>query len=219
MNRVILSALFAATLLFPASSLAGGRAAASAVPRPLVTEGHAWVFDVMAQQPDGTRESWVERWTVNTVEAVPGTGAKRIYIDVEKPEGGGELPETTIELILMGSALWDVYTLDRLRPPATLDVARILAQRDPLVDFARVSATASVTRRGEDPRKFVRFVSTPEVTVRPGVTLKGVVEATRSRGETDSTETWWFDGKRGIAGIRSQLPVAGGGTVFTWVLR
>lgn len=207
-------------LLIPSPSLAGGRAAASAVPKPLITEGQEWIFDVTAQQPDGTKDTWTERWSVNSVELMEGTGgAKRIYIDIEKPDGGGDLPETTIELVLKGSALWDVYTLDRMRPPATRDVARIVANRDPLVDFAKVSAKAIVARKDADPRKFVRFLSTPEARVRQGVVLKDVIEATHARGETDSTETWWFDAKRGIVGIRSQLPVAGGGTLFTWVLR
>lgn len=215
MRRAVLATLL--LLLLPADALAAGRAAASAIPKPLLTEGATWLFDVTARQPDGTTESWTERWTVNSIDAIDG--AKRVYIDVEKPDGTGELPETTIELVVKGAALWDVYTLDRMRPPPTRDVGRIVAQRPPLIDFARATKAPKVTQPSEDPFRFTRYLKAGEATVRPGLVLKDVYEATRARGETDSTETWWFDATRGLVAMRSQLPVVGGGTVFTWVAR
>lgn len=210
-------ALLPFILLIPVETLAGGRSAAAAIPKPLITQGATWLFDVTARQPDGATDTWTERWTVNSVEVIDG--AKRVYIDVEKPDGGGELPETTIEIIIKGAALWDVYTLDRMRPPATRDVSRIVAQRQPLVDFARATRAAVFARLPGDPARFTRYLLATEATVRPGVVLANVYEATHARGETDSTETWWFDAKKGLVAMRSQFPVVGGGTVFTWVAR
>ena len=211
--------VFAAAILFllaPDPAAARGKATATGVPKALLTVGQSFVFDATAVTPGGDNLSWTETWTVNSVD--PAGDARRIYLDIEK-EGEGELPETTIELVLKGSALYDVYTLDRLRPPATLDVVTITTKHDPIVDFSKVGKKPVVVKRGPDPSRFVRYQLRDKVEVKPGVTLTNVIEAQHARGETDSTETWWFDSKRGLVAMQSRMPVIGGGTVFTWVLR
>jgi hypothetical protein len=202
-------------LASPPDALARGGTASKAVPAPLVTPGTSWTFDVTARQPDGSTESWVEVWTINSVD--PEGKVKRLWIDIEKPEGGGDLPETSVDYLLEGGKLYDMYTLDRLRSPGSREPSVVL-KTTPLIDFAKVSTKPTVTRIGMDPKKYVRFQKRDKAEV-GGKELRDVIEATHARGETDSTETWWFDAKKGLVAMRTEMPVVGGGTVFTWVAR
>ena len=203
-------------MIAPEDAVARGKATATGVPKALLTMGQPFVYDVTAVTPGGDNLAWTETWTVSSLD--PAGKARRLYIDIEK-EGEGELPETTIELILLGSALYDVHTLDRLRPPPTLDVDTITTKHHPIVDFSKVSSKPVIVRPGADSNRYVRYQHRDKVDVEPGVALTDVIEAQHARGETDSTETWWFDAKRGLVAMQARMPVIGGGTVFTWVLK
>ncbi len=183
--------------------------------RALVTPGTTWSFVVTIKEGTGSTRTVDATWHIDDV-APFGKGKKVTIVVTERDPSEGSAVDREIEYVIIGSRLYDVGRLEPGRPVEDVSPAE-LAKWPALIDASKLKKKgATVVRDPRDPLAWTRFERLASFKDRGGTTWKGVIHATHRRGETDTTDEWWYSPRHGIVQLHLSFPALVGGVEMWW---
>lgn len=179
------------------------------------TVGTKWAFDVTEQEPGGSTQTAYEEWHVAKTEPF-GSAMKSYIVLSEIDRESGSSMERQVEYAVRGKQFFDISRLEKGRHALSVEEGE-LDSWIPLMDLSKLGKAATVVRYPDNPLAYVRYEVVGEFRLPSGTTYKGVVHATRNRGDTETTDDWWYSPSDGVLKIQLKMPEIAGGTTITWV--
>jgi hypothetical protein len=180
---------------------------------PLTTVGTTAKYRVTTVEPGNSPLVAEEEWKVAEVKGF-GPGHLVTIVITDLDSSGEPAGDRQVEYVVHGTKFYDVSRLERGSRAPDLSPEAIPTWL-PLFDVAKLSKP-EVTRYPDNPLAYVRHEVQPEFKLDSGTAYKGVVHATRNRGDTETTDEWWYSPKDGVLRIQLQLPSIAGGAKITW---